>query len=76
MWGRKRAEVASHVRGYREGRRLMRVGDPADEWYGMALAKRHLLALIRLGRNEQGEKCSPAVLDEVLRVHGLKRDSV
>lgn len=73
-FGRKR-KVASHIKGYREGRRLMRNGDGADEWAGMQIAREHVLALVALGRDEFGEKVDREALAECLRVHGLREEA-
>lgn len=76
MFGRRRRsrrKVRHHVEGYREGRSLMRFGDGADEWVGMAIAKEHLLALIDLGLDTDGKKASPGKRAEILRAHGLHR---
>jgi hypothetical protein len=68
----KKREIAEHVKGYREGRRLMRHGDGADEWIGMSLTKKHLLALLDLGYGPDGNKVDAAGRAEILRQHGLK----
>lgn len=67
-----RFKVKRYVEGYREGRRLMRQGDGADEWIGMDIARTNLLALVSMGRDETGQKVSQAELDECLRSHGIK----
>jgi hypothetical protein len=67
-----RREVAEHVKGYAEGRRLMRHGDGADEWLGMRLVRENLLALTDLGYDEHGRKATLAERAEVLRAHGLR----
>lgn len=71
----KEREVRKHVEGYKEGRRLMRQGDGADEWFGMSIARENLLALVSLGRNEKGEKVDRAELAECLRTHGLRDEA-
>lgn len=71
MWGSKKREIARHVKGYKDGRSLMRQGDGADEWIGMSVTKEHLLALIALGCNEHGRKVSRLARSDVLREHGL-----
>lgn len=68
-------EVRVLVEGYKEGRRLMRHGDGVDEWYGMSIARENLLALVALGRNEEGEKVDRAELVECLRTHGLRDEA-
>lgn len=75
FWRRtaSRREIESHVEGYREGRRLMRHGDGADEWIGMSLTKEHLLALIGLGLDTEGRKVSPERRAEILAEHGLHK---
>lgn len=68
-------EVRYHVEGYQQGRRLMRFGDGADEWIGMAIAKKHLLVLIALGRDELGKKSSVEKRAKILRLHGLYKEA-
>lgn len=68
---REKQEVRRHVEGYKEGRRLMRQGDGADEWIGMSITKEHLLALIALGCDEHGEKASVERRADILSQHGL-----
>lgn len=75
-FGKKRKrQIKEHVDGYREGRRLMRHGDGVDEFIGMDLAREHLLALVRLGCDEHGEKVSVDRQVEVLVSHGLRREA-
>jgi hypothetical protein len=68
----KNKEIAHHVEGYREGRRLMRHGDGADEWIGITITKKHLLALLDLGYDQHGNPVDAAGRAEILRQHGLK----
>lgn len=69
---RRRAAVAKHVEYYNEGLRLMRNGDPPDEWFGMRLVRENLVALVRLGCDEFGEPASKEHLVGVLWAHGLR----
>jgi hypothetical protein len=75
IFGRKKREIKEHVEGYREGRRLMRHGDGADEWIGMDLTRKHLLALVDLGCDETGSKVDVKRQAEVLRLHGLRKNA-
>lgn len=77
MFGRRRREreVATWVRRYDEGRRLMRQGDGADEWVGQDITREALRRLVALGRNHQGEKVDTAGLVHALRLHGLHTEA-
>lgn len=75
MFGRKKHKIAEHVKGYAEGRRLMRHGDGADEWIGMDIVREHLLALVKLGRDTDGQPATPQDLARVLRQHGLASEA-
>lgn len=73
--GRRRKRlVAQHVKGYQEGRRLMRQGDGADEWVGMDMVRLHLRALVSLGYDQHGQKHTEPELDRILAEHRLSRD--
>lgn len=77
LFGRRRkAEITANVKAYREGRRLMRQGDGADEFIGMRIARDHLLALVRLGRNETGHKATPSELERILDNHNLSWEDI
>lgn len=71
MWGMGR-RVRGHVKGYKEGRRLMRQGGGADEWLGMEIVREHLMALVVLGYDEHGEKATLDERRDVLTRHGLR----
>lgn len=54
-WQRKK-RVNAALKRYREGIRLMRQGDGADEWIGMSLAREGRDALNKLGYDVDGTR--------------------
>lgn len=53
---RNSPEVKRELESYWEGRRLMRVGDGADEWIGMDIASRARSALNKMGYDPDGTR--------------------
>lgn len=56
IWKSKKKRIKRLVKQYKEGFRLMRNGDGADEWYGIKIMNEARDELAAMNRDPYGEK--------------------
>ena len=56
IWKSKKKRIERLVKQYKEGFRLMRNGDGADEWYGIKIMNEARDELAAMNRDPYGEK--------------------
>ena len=56
IWKSKKKRIERLVKRYKEGFRLMRNGDGADEWYGIKIMNEARDELAAMNRDPYGEK--------------------